>query len=271
MKKPSVVLYGIGDYLALHYGQFAEKYDVIALCDANPQRPRAYPLNDVRPINEILGGHPDCNFVISADPNGKKREIQEYLVGERGMDKKRILNFEPYRLGYGCVFHNSQVSFDKMLHHCCGAISHDGKFVKPTVCKFSDTPEETADNFVQAWLARKNEFKKIYAAGDKLEGSDTECAQCLNLKFQWLHDDEKPHLNSVFFESGANSNRCNYRCVYCNEIRLPKSNVSVPMQLEVFDEFRKRNIVEERFRVAVCGLEPALNPYIGRFASIPPP
>lgn len=254
----NLVLYGAGANGVESYVKFAkEGHTPVCICDSDPAKIGqiarfAGGVNlTIISFDEALIQYPDAVFYVTPDAP-VKFEIMDKLQ-RMGIEKSRIVNFEPYMLTTSCPYLESQIHFSQEQVMFCCVYFYD---VKVPQASLSLSNEDLLNTLS---LTRQESLSAF-----KHNTEREQCAGCPEIKKTYISvaNNDKWKLKKLLFGAGT---VCNLDCIYCETkkttlIPWNKRLQYLERAIDFIKYLQEREIIDQATRAVLGGGEISIHP-----------
>jgi pyruvate-formate lyase-activating enzyme len=215
-----------------------------------------YGLPVIKP-SAAFNDYPTAEYYVTPNPP-VKFEIMDFLI-KNGVEKQRIINYEPFSYRKSCRMLEEGLHFSgNAVSFCClVVIGHIYDTIVPKISVDSLSNAEV----LEAW---NNLYKKCIG-NIKNDKKGAECVGCPNLYTSYWPDERKTAV--VGF--GA-SQHCNINCCYCARETLPISEHerALKRNIELAGFLFDKGVLTKEIRVGLTNGEISIEPTQSEICSL---
>ena len=248
MKHRKHIYYGAGGYARHYFKQLHKQYEPLCFCDQSATTDNRQTLFEfpVLPPSAMFDQYPDAPIFISLSPINQY-DVQEWLIGEKGVPKQRIVNHIDYTPREATCREWEKMAFlrDDGWGICCSIF--DQNMTPLEYFTDRDSPREKVERLLNLRQRLKSSLAK---------GVPCECHGCPAL-LPAKNVKSSKALVSLFLSFDS---ACNLRCCYCDIMDRKTVHVDIPAYRAVIDEMKKADLLNAQTVIGLGNGELTVHP-----------
>lgn len=250
-----VAIYGAGAVANSLYGILKKEYNVVCFCDSDKKKQGGVLLGKpVMSIEDAEKQYADLHVFVATQTE-HKFAIMDALI-KKGFPKEKILNYEPYKWYKSCSQLESRIGVAGEAMVICP--SSFGKRKAPVIGYQGDVEKDIA-KFIEVRDAIIEEVASDGTIKSEKAGSHN-CIGCPNVREGFWAENRR--ISDVCFSI---KHKCNFKCCYCVEAKLDKSELSGDEHLDevlgMLASMREKNILDKKAIISVAPTEISVHPF----------
>lgn len=247
-----VAIYGAGATANSLFVSLKQQYNVVCFCDGDKQKHGSMLLGlPVMKFDDAIMHYKKLRVYVGTNVN-YKFEIMDRLITE-GFPKERILNYEPYKKYRSCQCLETRIGFSEQAMLICP--SSFGRNQSPVISYTEDSEQNIKD-----YISIRDEIiDSLTLSTRKNNCVEHNCANCPEVKEGFWAVNRR--ISDICFSI---KHRCNFKCSYCVEAKLDKSeltgNEHLDEVLDTMELMREIGVIDKLAIVSIAPTEISIHP-----------